>query len=102
MSGATESLIESAGYSMKRLVGDDGAHPLRVLISFIPVLLAWFDRKTIEEKIIELIRNDCNITRVKMADNIGVSEPTIKRAIRASKKIKYVGSSKGGHWEVIE
>ena len=37
-----------------------------------------------------------------MADNIGVSEPTIKRAIRASEKIKYVGSSKGGHWEVIE
>lgn len=37
-----------------------------------------------------------------MAEMLGVSKPTIERAIKASTKIKYVGSSKGGHWEITE
>ena len=59
-------------------------------------------QKTIEEKIISIINENNKITRVKMAEMLGVSKPTIERAIKASTTIKYVGSSKGGHWEIIE
>lgn len=51
-------------------------------------------------KKIELIKKNNKITKIKMAEILGVSEPTIKRAIKASNKIKYFGPSKGGHWEV--
>ena len=37
-----------------------------------------------------------------MAKILDVSEPTIKRVIKTSSKIMYVGSSKNGHWEVLE
>ncbi len=57
-------------------------------------------QKTMEEKIIELIKKNNKITRIKMAEILGVSEPTIKRAIKASIKIKYFDPSKGGHWKV--
>lgn len=59
-------------------------------------------QKTLEEKIIFIIKENDKITRIKMAELLGVSKPTIERAIKASNKIKYVGPSKGGHWEIIE
>ena len=59
-------------------------------------------QKTLEEKIIFIIKGNDKITRIKMAELLGVSKPTIERAIKASNKIKYVGPSKGGHWEIIE
>ena len=34
-----------------------------------------------------------------MAEKTGVSKATIERCIKSS-KISYVGSKKGGHWEV--
>ena len=59
-------------------------------------------QKSIEEKIISLIKENDKITRLKMAELLGVSKPTIERETKWSNKIKYVGSSKGGHWEVKE
>jgi predicted HTH transcriptional regulator len=59
-------------------------------------------QKTLEEKIIFIIKGNDKITRIKMAELLGVSKPTIERAIKASNKIKYVGPSKGGHWEITE
>lgn len=57
--------------------------------------------KGIEKLLINLIKNNPNITRMEMAEKIGKSQPTIAREIRKSNKIKYVGSSKKGHWEII-
>ena len=59
-------------------------------------------QKTMEKKIIELIKKNNKITRIKMAEILGVSEPTIKREIKASNKIIYFGPSKDGHWEIKE
>lgn len=37
-----------------------------------------------------------------MAKKIGKSKTTIVRAINKSEKIKYIGSSKTGHWVIKE
>ena len=51
---------------------------------------------------IELIQENNKITKVIMAEKTGVSKATIERYIKSSSKIFYVGSKKGGHWEVKE
>ena len=37
-----------------------------------------------------------------MADFIGKTVKTVQRIIKKTTNIKYVGSSKLGHWEIIE
>ena len=51
---------------------------------------------------IELIIRNPKITRIKMAEALHVSKTIIERALKASNRIKHVGSYKGGHCEVTE
>ena len=37
-----------------------------------------------------------------MAEKIGVSKATIERTLLQTNDIKFVGSSKTGHWEIID
>ena len=56
-------------------------------------------------KIIELIKNNMNISIPEMAETIGISERSIERNIESLKKkglLKRIGPAKGGHWQVIE
>lgn len=55
-----------------------------------------------EDKIIKIIKNNSKTTRNEMSEKLGISIRTLQRIINASDKIRFVGSSKGGHWEVIE
>lgn len=59
-------------------------------------------QKNKEEMIINLIKNNPNISRKEMANEIGVTIKTIQRIINKNEHIKYVGSSKTGHWEIID
>jgi predicted HTH transcriptional regulator len=52
--------------------------------------------------LIELIKNNPNITRKEMALVIGKTTKTVQRIISNSSKIVYVGSSKNGHWVIKE
>ena len=52
--------------------------------------------------IIELILINSHITKDEMATKVGVSKATIARTIRDSKRIKHIGSSKNGYWEVAD
>lgn len=54
------------------------------------------------EKIIKSIKENPSITREELAEIIGKSVKTVRRIIKDSKLITFVGSSKSGHWEVIE
>ena len=58
--------------------------------------------KSIEDLLIDLIKKNPAITRKEMAIIINKSKPTIERIIKKSKKIKYIGSSKSGHWKIVE
>ena len=54
------------------------------------------------EKIIKSIKENPRITREELASIIGKSVKTVARIIKDSKLINFVGSSKSGHWEVVE
>ena len=59
--------------------------------------------KTTSEKILALIKANPSITREEMAEECGISIDGIKWQIKQLKgKIQFIGSRKGGHWEIIE
>lgn len=59
-------------------------------------------QKGIEDLLMKLIKNNPYITRIEMAEKIGKSKATVERIIKKSKKIRYTGSSKKGHWEILK
>lgn len=69
--------------------------------------LSMFNDKNmpnIQIKIINLMKQDRNITQDDLAKNIGVSRSTIARQIKLlieENKIKRSGSKKNGYWEII-
>jgi len=62
------------------------------------------DGLNLQAQIINQIRDNAGITVSKLAALIGVSKSTIERemSIMKDNRIKYIGSKKTGHWEVIE
>lgn len=57
---------------------------------------------SLDDQIVELVRNNPHITQEEMAEETGASLRTIKRHTVAISKIRYVGSGDSGHWEVID
>lgn len=58
-----------------------------------------------DEKIIVLIKQNPGITKEKLAEILGITLDGIKYHIKRLNKsgvIRWKGSSKGGHWEVVE
>ena len=53
-------------------------------------------------KIIGAIKENPRITREELASVIGKSVKTVARVIKDSKIINFVGSSKTGHWEILD
>ena len=69
-----------------------------------PIKSSQKTQQKTSQKIIELIRENADITTQKMADNIGISRRAVAKAIaklQAEGIILRVGPDKGGHWEVI-
>ena len=57
------------------------------------------------QKIIELIKNNANITTVKIADELNMSRRHVARYMDELKKqgfIKRIGPDKGGYWQVVD
>ena len=57
------------------------------------------------QKIIELIRQNPNITTSEMAETIGVNRRTvakITKTLQTKGIIQRVGPDKGGHWEIVK
>lgn len=49
-----------------------------------------------------IIRENPQTTRAEIATAIGVATKTIERELAAlSDIVRYVGSKKGGHWEIL-
>ena len=74
------------------------------------ILLTWsFSEKippleSTKDKIIKLLKENPNYTIQSIADRIGKSRDTIKEHLNRLKRdniIKRVGSTKSGHWEII-
>ncbi len=56
----------------------------------------------LQKSIIELIKGNPKITRKEMSTILGKSMSTIFRILKNNPNIKYVGSSKNSHWEIVE
>ena len=59
-------------------------------------------QKTLEEEIIDLIKNNNSISKIEMALKTRKSKATIERLLKRSKVINHVGPKNGGHWEIVE
>jgi len=61
--------------------------------------------KTTPAMILQMLRQDQDLTLAEVAAAIGISVSAVERAASKLVKsglLKYVGPQKGGHWEVIE
>ena len=56
--------------------------------------------KTVENMIIDMIKENPNITREQMGEKLNLSSKTIGRKIKELGNIRYVGSGNNGHWEI--
>ncbi len=57
-----------------------------------------------EKQIIELLRDEANLTRKEIAERLGCSDSTVKRALQSMVEkgaIKRIGSNKKGEWIII-
>lgn len=57
------------------------------------------------QKILELIRQNPEISRSQLAEECGISPDGIKwqlKKLKENKIIRHIGPDKGGHWEIIE
>lgn len=55
-------------------------------------------------KILSAIANNPNVTRMELADMIGITPDGIKKALDGLKKdglVRRIGGKKGGYWEVV-
>lgn len=57
------------------------------------------------QKILELLKQNENITTEELANLLGISRRAVAKQIASLKekeKIRRIGPDKGGHWEVLE
>jgi ATP-dependent DNA helicase RecG len=62
-------------------------------------------KKNEKEQIIELIRNDSQITRAEMAAQLQLHESSVQRRLDALVKagsIRHIGPANGGSWQIID
>ena len=50
LSSSYETVMSNAGYDMSIYAGDDGVHPLRVLVNFVPAVLAFMGRDIVKDE----------------------------------------------------
>jgi ATP-dependent DNA helicase RecG len=62
-------------------------------------------QETTQERILALLREEPTLTRKALADRIGITPDGIKyhlARLRDAGRIRHVGPTKKGHWEVLE
>ena len=63
-----------------------------------------FEEISIEQKVLDLLKFNPIITRIEIAESLGTSDSTIKRALKNmtdSKLIERIGSLRAGEWKVL-
>jgi predicted HTH transcriptional regulator len=57
------------------------------------------------DKIIQILTDNPEYTLAEMAEIIGKTSRTVERAVRKLREqgyLRYIGPTKGGHWEVLK
>lgn len=56
------------------------------------------------DRILELIQQDSGISTVRIGEALGISKRAVIKhtnKLQEAGKLRHVGSSRGGHWEII-
>ena len=56
---------------------------------------------SLDDIILNAIRENNNVTRAAIAKMANVSQKTIGRRIKELSAIRYIGSGNNGHWEIV-
>ena len=86
-----DELVENTTKDLKNV-------PVNVLVN-VPVKL-----NNTEIKIMELIKNNPNITQKELAEKINLTEKTVRRNTTKLKEkgvLKRIGADKNGYWKII-
>lgn len=62
-------------------------------------------QETTQERILALLRQEPTLTRKALAERIGITADGIKYhldRLRAAGRVRHVGPTKKGHWEILE
>ncbi|MCF7668185.1 MAG: winged helix-turn-helix transcriptional regulator [Verrucomicrobia bacterium] len=62
-------------------------------------------QETTQQRIVALLKKEPSLTRKLLAERIGISPDGVKYhldKLRDTGKIRHVGSTKKGHWEILE
>jgi predicted HTH transcriptional regulator len=60
-------------------------------------------REERKKYIMELLKQHNNLTIISLSKKLNVNPKTIERDLQElHDKVKYIGSAKGGHWEVLD
>lgn len=63
-----------------------------------------FEKISINLRILDLIKNNANITISQMAENLNVTDRTIKRVLKDlqdNKQIERIGNNRKGKWKIV-
>lgn len=74
-------------------------------LGHILMILKMILKKTTDRRdaILRIIRDDNTISQAKMAEELGISKITLKRALKNMEDlVGHVGPKNGGYWQVIE
>lgn len=100
-------IVEHSGHGVPIVVKEYGENSYSFSKNMIKVTIPFNKNKTgtetTQEKILNLIKKNKNITRKSLADIIGITPNGIKYHLDQMKKqgiIKHIGSTKSGYWEI--
>ena len=108
--------VEKIGFGLKRIKEECEKHSIGFEIEANGYFIAKFkllenvDEKAggngekTTQKILDLIKENSQITRKELAEKIGISENGIKFSLNQLKQkglLKRIGADKGGHWGII-
>ena len=112
--------IEQTGHGVPLIVSKYGKNAFDITENFITVTIPLNKKnegltqketlplskkaQSIEQKVLQLIKVDANMTVATLAMTIGVSTTSINNALKKLKEkmlIKRIGSNKTGYWEIL-
>jgi ATP-dependent DNA helicase RecG len=59
-------------------------------------------QENLDKQILEIIKDNSNVTTEMIAQKLNVSVKTVKRHIKKMDSVSYVGGGYSGHWEVTD
>jgi predicted HTH transcriptional regulator len=111
-------IVEQLGSGIPRILKSYGKDAFEIRKSFVRVILRYaapftqtgsatqtYGSEKSSEKILQLLRDNPQMTIAALSEHLGISTRAIEKNIRSLQsngQLRRVGADKGGRWEVLE